>query len=157
MATRGFFFERVGLQSGLFGTGKIAENVQDQLVGAHVSDSQMVQFASTMTATHKNAGFVRGNSQVSVIISLYNRMNVPIFDLRGYDYDTVPVDIQLLVPTSQYSNNAFANTIQYVVLKQIALASQDPASAPSIGVPVGASYSFLALDWEVVFLTQGQV
>ena len=157
MATRGFFFERLGVQSGLFGTGKIAENVQDQLVGAHVSDSQMVSFVSTMTADHLNAGVVRGNSQVSVIISLYNRMNVPIFDLRGYDYDTVPVDIQLLVPTSQYSNNAFSNIVQYLTLKQVALASQDPASAPSIGVPVGASYSFLALNWELVFLKKGQV
>lgn len=150
-STRGFFFERIAITSNLF------EDIQDQLVSLTLSDNQFVDFVKTMTSDHKPAGVVRGNSEGRAVISIYNRTNTSILDLRGYDFDGQPVDIQLIMPSTQYGDNAFANSVQYINLKQVYLAEQAPLSAGGVGSPVAASYNFLVSDYEIVMINNGQV
>ena len=82
LSAGGAFFERVAIQSSIF-----PAIIQTQLVSLSLSDNQYVDFARTMTADHINAGVIRGNSEGRAVISIYNRTDTAILDLRGYDFD----------------------------------------------------------------------
>lgn len=145
MAVRGGYFERVLV---LFNNNISLE--QDVVGKATTSGDQQVNAVGTMTSNHLNSGFVRGNAQYSLNLSIFQTSNGKPIDFTSIDYDNTLVTVALYCPAGQFGSNVFAGSKKYLLCTGLYLSTNDELEATGVGQPVTSNYNFKCINQEWV-------
>jgi hypothetical protein len=120
----GFYFDRF----------RVLINGQDiagrpgNVVSIHVSEDGGVTWVDGFSEDHAPSGILRANTHTVFRITENLQYNTLPIDFKSIDYSASSVDIQLIMPTSQYTQDVY-NGGSIFLLKSVAWAANDYAAS----------------------------